>query len=119
VVRGAATSPTAALAVAARRRPVAPVAGVLLLLRVRDVVLLAGHDLLGDSWRGELEHLRERHLRWGDGGGGVGGDFLDILGRLDIRGTLGRRGGWELLGGIGPRPLPPPAAEGEEAEDGD
>lgn len=43
---------------------------------------------------------------------------MDVLERLDIRGTLGRRGGWELLGGVG-RPLPPATAEGEEAEDGD
>jgi hypothetical protein len=118
VVRSA-TSPTPSLVAAVRRRPVAPLAGVVLLLRVRDAVLLAGRDLLGDLWRGELEHLRERRLRRGGSGGGVRGDFLDVLGRLDIRGVLGRGGGGELLGGVG-RPLPAAAAaEGEEAEDGD
>lgn len=115
VVRSAA-SPTSAPVAAMRRRPLAPVAGVLL-LRVRDVAFLACHDLLRDLWRGQLEHLRELRLR--RGGGAVGGDFLDVLGRLDIRGILGRGRGGELLGGVG-RPLPAAAAaEGEEAEDGD
>ena len=121
-VARSATSPASALVAAMRRRPVAPLAGVLLLLRVRDAVLLAGRDLLGDLRRGELEHLRERRLRRGGGvGGGVGGDFLDVLGRLDIRGVLGRGGSGELLGqGVVGRPLPAAAAaEGEEAEDGD
>jgi hypothetical protein len=85
----------------------------LLLIRVYDVVLLAGGDLDGARGRGELEHLRERHLR---GGGGVGGDFLDVLGRLDRRGVLGRGCGGEVMdGAVGP--LPPPPTESKEAED--
>uniref|UniRef100_A0A0A9ERZ2 Uncharacterized protein n=1 Tax=Arundo donax TaxID=35708 RepID=A0A0A9ERZ2_ARUDO len=112
VVRAA----TSALAAAARRRTIAPLAVMLLLLRVRDVVLLAGGDLDGVRGRRgrryrELEHLRERRLRGGGGGGGVGGDFLNVLGRLNLRGVLGRCGSGEVLDGIG-RPLPPSPAEG-------